>query len=71
MTRISECGPGCTHNTRQPKRPSGYLLRLLGFILLGIVLLPAYVVTIPLAWPFAITKNVLDWYIAVGKRQGL
>ncbi len=68
---ISNCGPGCTHSPRPKPKPRGYTLRLLGFVLLGILLLPAYVCAIPLAWPYAITKGLLDWYIAQGKRHGL
>lgn len=76
MTRheaISRCGPGCNHS--QPllkmKTRRNSIPKLVLTVLVGLVLLPTYTVTWVLAWPYQITKGVLDCYIAHARSMNL
>ena len=48
-------------------RPS--ILRLIGFVLLGCILLPSYVLTLLLALPYSVVAKVTNWYVAQGVAQ--
>lgn len=48
-------------------RPS--LARLIGFVLLGCILLPSYVLTLLLALPYSVVAKVTNWYVAQGVAQ--
>lgn len=51
-------------NSNRPSIP-----RLIGFVLIGCILLPTYVVTLLLALPYSVVAKVTNWYVAQGVAQ--
>lgn len=51
-------------NSNRPSIP-----RLIGFVLIGCILLPTYVLTLLAALPYSVVAKVTNWYVAQGVAQ--